>query len=58
MKFQAVFEAGGEMLMSVIQTIINSIWNKEVLPEQWKEYIIVPVHKKSDHTFCNNHRRM
>jgi hypothetical protein len=38
--------AGGEMLLSVIHKLINSIWNKEKLPYQWKESIIVPIHKK------------
>jgi hypothetical protein len=26
------------------------------LPDQWKESIIVPVHKKGDKTGCNNYR--
>jgi hypothetical protein len=34
--------------------IIDSIWNKEELPDQWKESIIVPVHKKGDKTDCSN----
>jgi hypothetical protein len=36
------------MLMSAIQKLINSVWNKEELPDQWKESIIVPIHKKGD----------
>jgi hypothetical protein len=28
----------------------KSIWNKEELPDQWKESVIVPVHKKGDKT--------
>jgi hypothetical protein len=32
------------------------VWNKEELPDQWKESIIVPVHKKGDKTDCNNYR--
>jgi hypothetical protein len=31
-------------------------WNKEDLPVQWKESIIVPVHKKGDKTDCSNYR--
>jgi hypothetical protein len=31
--------------MSVIQKLINCIWNKEELPDQWKESIIIPFHK-------------
>jgi len=35
--------------------IINSIWNKEVLPQHWKEPIIIPVYKKGDN-LTNNYR--
>jgi hypothetical protein len=31
-------------------TCIIAIWNKEELPEEWKESIIVPIHKKGDKT--------
>jgi hypothetical protein len=31
-------QTGGEILHSKIHNIINSIWNKEELPDQWKEY--------------------
>jgi hypothetical protein len=36
--------------------LINSIWNKEKVPEQWNESIIVPVHKKGDKIDCSNYR--
>ena len=39
-----------------IHKLIVSIWNKEELPEEWKESIIVPIHKKGDKTDCNNNR--
>jgi hypothetical protein len=41
-----LIQAGGETLLSDIHKLINSIWNKEDLPTQWNESIIVPVHKK------------
>jgi hypothetical protein len=41
-----LIQAGGEILFSVIHKLINSIWNKEELPDQWKESIIIPIHKK------------
>jgi len=31
------------------------MWNKEELPEEWKESITVPIYKKGDKTDCNNH---
>jgi hypothetical protein len=43
------------MLLSVIHKLINYIWNKEELPDQWKESIIVPIHEKGDKTDCNNY---
>jgi hypothetical protein len=39
----------------VIHKLINSVWNKEELPDQWKESISIPVHKKYDKTGCNNY---
>jgi hypothetical protein len=50
-----LIQAGGEMLLSAIHKLINSIWNKEELPDQWKESIIVPFHKKGIKTDCNNY---
>jgi hypothetical protein len=41
-----LIQAGGEILWSEIHKLINFIWNKEELPEQWKESIIVPIYKK------------
>jgi hypothetical protein len=32
------------------------IWNKEELPHQWKESIVIPIHKKGDKTDCSNYR--
>jgi hypothetical protein len=51
-----LFQAGGEILVSVIHKLINSIWNKEELSDQWKEPIILPVHKEGYETDCNNYR--
>jgi hypothetical protein len=51
-----LIEAGGETLLSAIHKLIKSIWNKEELPNQWKESIIVPVHKKGDITDYNSYQ--
>jgi hypothetical protein len=45
-----LIQAAGEILLSAFHKLINSVWNKEELPDQWKESIIVPVHKKGDKT--------
>jgi hypothetical protein len=43
-----LIKAGGEILYSETHKLICSIWNKEELPQQWKESIIVPIYKKGD----------
>jgi hypothetical protein len=49
-------QAGGEILLPAIHKLINCIWNKEELPDDWKESIVVPIHKKGNKTRCNNYR--
>jgi hypothetical protein len=51
-----LIKAGGETLYSEIHRLIYCIWNKEELPQQWKESIIVPIYKKGDKTDCNYYR--
>jgi hypothetical protein len=51
-----LIKAGGEILCSEIHKLFCSIWNKEELPQQWKEPIILPIHKKGDKTDYNNYR--
>jgi hypothetical protein len=52
-----LIQAAGERLRSEIHKLINYIWNKEELPQQWQEPIIVPIYKgsKTDH---NNYLSM
>jgi hypothetical protein len=50
-----LIQVGGEILHSKIRQLINSIWNKEKLPDQWNESIIVPVNKNGENTDCSNY---
>ena len=49
-----LIKAGGRAICGEIHKLIISIWNKEELPEEWKESIIVTFFKKGDTTDCNN----
>jgi hypothetical protein len=51
-----LIKGGGEKLCSEIQKLMCSKWNKEELPQQCKESIIVPMRKKGDKTDCNNYQ--
>jgi hypothetical protein len=46
----------GEILWPEIHKLINSISNKDELPDQCKESIIVPIYKKGDKTAFSNYR--
>jgi hypothetical protein len=45
-----LIQAGGEILLFAIHKLVNCVLNNAELPDQWKEPIIVPVHKKGDKT--------
>jgi hypothetical protein len=49
-----LIKARGRTIRCAIHKLIISVWNKEELPEEWKESIIVPIHKKGNKTDCNN----
>jgi hypothetical protein len=43
-----LIKAGGRTIRCAIHKLVISIWNKEELPDEWKESIIVPIHKKGE----------
>jgi sorting nexin-29 len=51
-----LIKEGGRTICYEIHKLINSIWNEEELPDDWKELIIVPICKKGDKTDCSNYR--
>jgi hypothetical protein len=44
------------LVSGIHHKLITSVWNKEELPQGWKESIIVPTYKKGDKTHCSNYR--
>jgi len=53
---EELIKAGGRTIRGAIHKLIIAIWNKEELPEEGKESVIVSVHKKGDKIKCNNYR--
>jgi chorismate mutase len=51
-----MFKTWGKIIWGEFQKIIISIWNKEQLPEEWKESIFVPIYKKGEKTDCSSYR--
>ena len=53
-----LIKAGGRTIRYEIHKLINYFWKNEELPEEWKEMIIVPIHKKGNKTDCSNYRNI
>ena len=51
-----LIKAWGRTIRSANRVIIICFWNKEKLPEEWKESIIVSIYKKGEKTDCSNYR--
>lgn len=51
-----IIKGGGQILVKEIHKLIASAWEKEIVPEEWKEALIIPLHKKGDKQLCSNYR--
>ena len=49
-------KAGGTTICYEIHKLLNSVWNKEELPVEWKQLIAVPIYKKCNKTDHSNYR--
>lgn len=45
-------KSGGEILHKAIHKLIKTIWKIKALPDDWKEEVIVHIHKRK----CTNYR--
>ena len=50
-----LIKAEGRIIRSGTHKLITFVWNKEELPEEWKQSIIVRIYKKEDKTDCSNY---
>ena len=46
----------GNKLLNRMYELVRQIWEEERIPEEWKETIIVPTHKRGDRDRCGNYR--
>jgi hypothetical protein len=51
-----LIQAGGNTLRADFHKLINCVWDKEEMAQQWKESIIVPLYMYGDKTGCSNYR--
>jgi hypothetical protein len=48
-------QAGEKTLHSEINTLMKLLWNREELPYQWKESVVISIHKMGDKINCSNY---
>jgi hypothetical protein len=51
-----LIKARGRTFGCEIPKLINSIWNKEEFPEEWKKSIVLPIYKRSDKSDSSTYR--
>nr|KAG5691095.1 hypothetical protein BaRGS_027599 [Batillaria attramentaria] len=49
-------KADTETAVNMLHSLFSKIWDKEEVPAQWKEGIIIKLPKKGDLTDCSNYR--
>jgi hypothetical protein len=46
-------QVGDSTLCYETHKVVDSVWNKEDLQEQWKEFVLVPIYRRSDKMDCS-----
>ena len=51
-----MLKAGGEVVIEWMADVFNLVWRVGVAPGDWKNAVVVPVHKKGSRLECANYR--
>lgn len=51
-----MLKAGEEITVDLLFKLFQKIWTEKTIPTEWKESLIVPIHKKGSKSQCGNYR--
>ena len=49
-------KAGGYTMVQWLKEVLNVVWRSGKTPQEWRDAIIIPIHKKGCRTECGNYR--
>ena len=47
---------GGEAMVDWLWELLREVWRTKQIPQEWKNAILIPLHKKKDRKVCDNYR--
>ena len=51
-----MIKLGGGESVKWLKPLFDAIWLEEEVPEDWRNQILIPLHKKGSRTICDNYR--
>lgn len=51
-----MLKAGSEETVEMLHNLLNRVWQEKKIPQEWKEAVIIPSHKKGSKSQCQNYR--
>ena len=47
---------GGQAMVDWLRGLLREVWSTKQIPQEWKNVILIPLHKKKNRKACDNYR--